>query len=152
EQRKQKPGVKVSPVGAGADAATAEIFEGIIRHIEYESQADTAYDTAFDYAVSSSFGYWRYTTVYSDDRSNEQDIRIARIADPATVLLDTDAQEPDKSDSMWAFIFTKMSKAEFKRRYKESEAAMTDFSPNGGYMAPKWIIDDDVIVAEYWQV
>ena len=84
DQRKQKPGVKVSPVGGGADAATAEIFEGIIRHIEYESQADVAYDTGFDYAVSSSFGYWRYITVYCDDRSTEQDIRVARITDPQT--------------------------------------------------------------------
>ena len=152
DQRKQKPGVKVSPVGGGADAATAEIFEGIIRHIEYESQADVAYDTGFDYAVSSSFGYWRYVTVYSDDRSTEQDIRVSRITDPQTVIIDCDAQEPDKSDAMWAFIATKMSKAEFKRRYKGSDAASTDFDPPGGWDAGAWVIGDDVVVAEAWQV
>ena len=152
DQRKQKPGVKVSPVGGGADAATAEIFEGIIRHVEYESQADVAYDTGFDYAVSSSFGYWRYLTVYSDDRSTEQDIRVARITDPQSVLLDCDAQEPDKSDAMWGFVFTRMSKAEFKRRYKDSIAASTDFDPPGGWEAPGWVIEDDVVVAEAWQV
>ena len=152
DQRKQKPGVKVSPVGGGADAATSEIFEGIIRHIEYESQADVAYDTAFDYTVSSSFGYWRYTTVYCDDRSTEQDIRISRITDPQTVILDCDAQEPDRSDAMWAFVLTRMSKAEFKRRYKDSEAASTDFDPPGGWLAPSWVLADDVVVAEAWQV
>jgi hypothetical protein len=152
EQRKQKPGVKVSPVAGGADQDTAEIFEGIIRHIEYESQADVAYDTAFDYAVSSSFGYWRYTTIYANDRSTEQDIRITRIADPATVMLDCDAQEPDRSDAMWAFVFMRISKGEFKRRYKDSIASTTDFNPPGGWTAPTWISNDDVLVAEYWQV
>ena len=152
DQRKQKPGIKVSPVGGGADAATSEIFEGIIRHIEYESQADVAYDTAFDYTVSSSFGYWRYTTVYCDDRSTEQDIRVTRITDPQTVILDCDAQEPDRSDAMWAFVLTRMSKAEFRRRYKDSEAASTDFDPPGGWLAPSWVLADDVVVAEAWQV
>jgi Phage P22-like portal protein len=152
DQRKQKPGIKVSPVGGGADAATAEIFEGIIRHVEYESQADVAYDTGFDYAVSSSFGYWRYVTVYADDRSTDQDIRVARITDPQSVILDCDAQEPDRSDAMWAFVLTRMSKAEFKRRYKESEAATTDFEPPGGWLAPNWLSGDDVVVAEAWQV
>src|SRR5215472_13434093 len=98
EERKNRPGVSVSPVGGGADPETAEIFEGIIRHIEYASQADIAYDTAYDYEVSSSFGFWRYTTEYVDDRSMDQEIRVTRIADPASVALDSDAQEPDKSD------------------------------------------------------
>ena len=140
DQRKQKPGVKVSPVGGGADAATAEIFEGIIRHVEYESQADVAYDTGFDYAVSSSFGYWRYITVYGDDRSTEQDIRVARITDPQTVMLDCDGKEPDKSDALWGFVFSRLSKAVFKRRYKDSDAAKTSFDPPGGWDAPGWLI------------
>lgn len=152
EQRKNAPGVKVSPVGGGADKETAEIYEGIIRHIEYASQADVAYDTAFDYAVSSSFGYWRYTTEYADERSTRQEIRVTRIPDPAAVLFDTDCQEVDCSDAMWAFVFTRMSKDEFKRRYPKSEAAQSNFAPVGGFSAPGWIRNDDIIVAEYWQV
>jgi hypothetical protein len=152
EQRKNRPGVKVSAVGGGADEATAEIFEGIIRHIEYSSQADTAYDTAFDYAVSSSFGAWRYTTCYVDDRSTDQDIRVTRIADPATVMWDPDAQEVDCSDAGWCFVFVPMSKEAFKDRYPDAESTTTDFQPIGGFNAPNWIRDNDIIVAEYWQV
>src|SRR5215471_4090695 len=151
DQRKQKPGVKVSPVGGGADSATAEVFEGIIRHIEYASQADVAYDTAFDYAVSCSFGYWRYTTEYASDRSTDQDIHVTRIPDPHTVLLDPDAEFPHKPP-MWGFILTKMSKAEYKRRYPKTEAAQTDFSPPGGWSAPAWIEDAEIVIGEYWQV
>jgi hypothetical protein len=152
EQRKNRPGVKVSPVAGGADQATSEIFQGIIRHIEYASQADVAYDTAFDYAVSSSFGSWRYTTEYADDRSTEQEIKVARIADPASVGLDPDAQEVDCSDAMFCFVFTRMSKDEFKRRYPDSETAGSDFAPIGGFLAPSWLRGDEITIAEYWQV
>jgi hypothetical protein len=151
DQRKQKLGVKVSPVAGGADPATAEVFEGIIRHIEYASQADVAYDTAFDYAVSSSFGFWRYTTEYASDRSTDQDIHVTRIPDPQTVLLDPDAEFPHRPP-MWGFITTKMSRAEYKRKYPKSDAAQTDFAPAGGWLATAWVDDAEVVVAEYFQV
>jgi hypothetical protein len=152
QQRQNKPGVKVSPQGGGADPATAEILQGIIRHIEYISQADVAYDTAFDYAVSCSFGFWRYVTEYVDDRSTNQEIKIARIKDPATVRFDPDAEEVDYSDAMWAFIYRMMSKEEFKRLYPDTETAQTNFAPVGGFTAPSWIQGDNCVVAEYWQV
>jgi hypothetical protein len=75
EQRKNRAGAKVSPQGEGADKKTAEIYQGLIRHIEYISQADVAYDTAFDYAVSSGYGYWRYATDYVSDRSTQHRAR-----------------------------------------------------------------------------
>jgi hypothetical protein len=151
-QRQNKPGVKVSPQGGGADPATAEILQGIIRHIEYISQADVAYDTAFDYAVSSSFGYWRYVTEYVDDRSTNQEIKVARIKDPSTVRSDPDAEEVDESDAMWKFVYRVMSREAFKRAYPDSETAQTNFAPVGGFTAPSWLQGDNCIVAEYWQV
>src|SRR5215472_8963352 len=152
EQRKNRPGAKVSPQGEGADKQTAEIYQGLIRHIEYASQADVAYDTAFDYAVSSGFGWWRYTTEYVSDRSTNQDIRVARIKDPSTVRMDSDCEQPDNSDAKWAFVFRKMSREAFKREYPESETAQTDFAPPGGFQATDWLEGDNCVVAEYWQV
>lgn len=152
EQRKNRPGAKVSPQGGGADEATAEIYQGLIRHIEYNSQADVAYDTAFDYAVSSSFGYWRYTTEYVN-RSTQQEIKIVRIKDPSSVRLDPDAEEPDCSDGMFGFIYRIMSREEFKRAHPNSETAQTNFSPIGGFGAPDWLVgENECIVAEYFQV
>jgi hypothetical protein len=151
EQRKNRPGAKVSPQGGPADQATADIYQGLIRHIEYSSQADVAYDTAFDYAVSSSFGYWRYTTEYVN-RSTHQDIKIVRIKDPSCVRLDPDAEEPDCSDGMFAFVYRVMSREAFKRRYPASETAQSNFAPAGGFAAPEWLTGGDCIVAEYWQV
>lgn len=152
EQRRNHAGAKVSPQGEGADKATAEVYQGLIRHIEYTSQADVAYDTAFDYAVSSGYGFWRYTTEYVSDRSTNQEIRVTRIKDPSTVRMDCDCEEVDNSDAMWAFVYDKMSREKFKRLYPDSDTAGSDFSPVGGFAAPSWLEGDQCIVAEYWQV
>ncbi len=52
EQRQQRPSIQINPVGSGADQDTAEIIQGIIRHIEVNSDAEIAYDTAFESAVT----------------------------------------------------------------------------------------------------
>ncbi len=45
EQRQNRPSGKVIPADDKADIQVAEIFDGMIRHIEYISDADVAYDT-----------------------------------------------------------------------------------------------------------
>jgi hypothetical protein len=59
DARQNRPMIRVHPVGDGADQETAEILNGLIRNIEYSSNADVAYDTALDHAVSGGFGYFR---------------------------------------------------------------------------------------------
>ena len=56
QQRQQRPRLKVHAVNNLADYKIAQIIEGICRHIEVNSNADTAYDTAFDYAVRMGWG------------------------------------------------------------------------------------------------
>ena len=48
DARQNKPSIKVHPVDSGADPKTAEIINGLIRNIEYTSNADVAYDTAIE--------------------------------------------------------------------------------------------------------
>jgi len=64
DQRQNRPAIRVSPVDDKADVETAKIFQGLIRHTEYNSNADVAYDTAFEGAVSSGIGYMRVITDY----------------------------------------------------------------------------------------
>jgi hypothetical protein len=64
EQRQQRPAIQINPVGDGADVDTAEILQGICRHIEVNSNAEIAYDTAFDSMVRCGFGFWRVVTDY----------------------------------------------------------------------------------------
>lgn len=65
QARQNKPAVQVNPVDSDGDIATAKVYAGMIRHIEYDSDADSAYDTALFYAAACSFGYWRYGCEYS---------------------------------------------------------------------------------------
>ena len=59
EQRQNRPACKVIPVDDKADIEVAEIFDGIIKHIEYKSNADIAYDTACENQVTYGEGYIR---------------------------------------------------------------------------------------------
>ena len=53
ETRQNSPAVRVQPVDGGADRKTADILNGIIRHIEANSSADVAYETASEFAVDA---------------------------------------------------------------------------------------------------
>src|SRR3954470_23247035 len=58
DQRQNRQAIKVSPVDDNGDPKTAEVIQGIIRHIEYDSDAETAYDTAFDGSGLHGEGYF----------------------------------------------------------------------------------------------
>ena len=99
------PSVKVLPAKDGATKEAAEIFKGIIRNIEQQSIARAAYTKAAENAAQAGIGGWRVVTQYSSDDSFDQDIRIKRINDPFQILVDPLAQEPDKSDMRYGFVF-----------------------------------------------
>jgi len=56
DSRQNKPSIKVHPADSGADVDTAEVINGLIRNIEYTSNADVAYDTAVETAVGGNIG------------------------------------------------------------------------------------------------
>ena len=147
EQRQNRPSIQIDPVGDGSDEETAEVLQGLIRHIEYNSGADAAYDTAFFHAAVGGFGYFRVTTEYSDPLSFDQEIKIQRVRNPFTVYLDPHAKEPDFSDAEFAFVVETMSKEAFKEAYPKAElSAMQDWTSTGD----GWVADDSCRVAEYW--
>jgi hypothetical protein len=124
EQRQSKPAIQVSPVDSGADKDTAEVLQGLIRHIEYDSGADVAYDTALTCAVRGGFGYVRLVTEYEGEGSFDQALKIKRVRDPFSVYLDPSAQEQDASDANWGFVVDDgMSKEAFKAEYPDCEAS-----------------------------
>jgi hypothetical protein len=51
DQRQNRPMMKVSPVDDVSDPDVAEVINGLLRHIQYESDSETAFDTAFDLSV-----------------------------------------------------------------------------------------------------
>lgn len=148
EARQNKPSVRVSPVDGGADKKTAEILNGIIRHIESNSSADTAYDTAAEFAVDGGIGYWRVITDYASDDSFEQEIYIKRVKNPLNVYLDPDIQEADGSDAKFGFVFENITKEEFEARYPGYDAIGWPLEGQGN----EWLSCDKIRLCEYFHV
>lgn len=148
DARQNKPSVTVRPMGDGASYEAAQVFEGIVRHIEYISNAQAAYDTATWNQVVGGIGWWRVITDYACDDSFDQEIYIRRIPDPLSVYLDPDIQQYDGSDARFGFVFRDMTRDEF-------EAAYPDAKPQGdaplGNAGDGWADKDHVRVAEYYR-
>lgn len=153
DQRQNRPAIKVHPVSDGANQETAKIIQGLIRHIEYNSSAEAAYDTAFESAANGGFGYFRLITGFSDPESFDQEIFIKRIRNPFSVFFDPYAQEPDGSDAQWAFITDDISKDDYKATYPDSKLASPDADWSSvGNDQPGWIKGDSARIAEYFHI
>ncbi len=149
DAKQNKPSVKIRPVGDNATFEAAEVYQGIIRHIEYISNAQVAYDTATTFQVNCGIGYWRIVTDYAGDDSFDQEIFIRRIKNPLSIYIDPDINEKDGSDARYAFIFDDMPVDEFKASYpKYMDMANTSMFGN---KADNWIDDHHVRVAEYYR-
>lgn len=150
DQRQNRPSIKVSPVDDQADIETAKVLQGIIRHIEYNSNADAAYDTAFEGCATKGLGYFRITTDYVSPTSFEQEILIKRIKESFSVYLDPYYQEPDGSDANWGFIFEDVNWDDYKAQYGDSEMASKTECSSIGDQAPSWANEETCRVAEYF--
>lgn len=155
ETRQNRPQPQVNPVGDGADKDTAEILQGMIRHIAYLSNGDVAIDTAFESMVRCGRGYFRVLTDYCDEKSFEQDIVIKRVVNPHMVYLDPAFSEPDGSDAEWGFIGTYVPRAIYRAEYPDSRMAGLEDSTweSIGDTAPEWAQKDGAgcLVVEYFR-
>jgi len=150
QQRMQRPRIKVHPVNNLADYKIAQIIEGITRHIEVNSNADTAYDTAFDYAVRMGWGYWRINTRYVREDSFDQEIFIDTIDNPFTVYFDPNSILPDGSDAERCLITTVMDKKIFRENYPGADDGANFQQRSTGDDTAAWITKEDIRVAEFF--
>jgi hypothetical protein len=140
--RQAKPSIKVLPVDDGSDPQVADIYRGIIRNIEYCSDAETAYDTAAYNAIAGGYGYVRIRTEYADYNSFDQEIKIERVLNPRAVMFDPAHTRLDGADAEYAFIVDDLEKQEFERLYPDAESS--------GFASSEWCSDNTVRVAEYF--
>ena len=152
DQRQNRPSGKVIPADDKADVEVAEIFNGIVRHIEYISDADVAYDTACDNQVTFGEGYFRILTEYCDDNSFEQDLRIGRIRDSFSVYMDPTIQDPCGSDAEWCFICQEITKEDYERQFPDAATLSSLQYGVGDGQLNAWINQDTVRIAEYFYI
>jgi hypothetical protein len=153
DQRQNRPGAKVIPVDDNADVEVADIFNGMIRHIEYMSDADVAYDTACENQVSYGEGYLRLLTEYCDDNTFDQDIKIGRVRNSFSVYMDPTIQDPTGADAKYCFVTEDVTKAEFERMYPDASPITTLQSLGvGDQSISNWLNEDTVRIADYYYI
>ena len=149
DARQNKPAIHVHPVDSQADPATAEVFNGLIRHVEQSSDAEVAYDTALDFAVTCGFGYFRINTRYAADDGFDQELAIERVANPFSIYGDPNSTAADSADWNTAFVVENLERAEFLARWPGADTA--DWSGDGAIGAGSRHEGDRVAVAEWWR-
>lgn len=156
DARQNKPSIKVHPVDSGADVETADVMNGLIKNIEYTSNADIAYDTAIESSVSGGFGYWRVGMDYAYDDTFDMDLSIDRVANQFSVYGDPDSMGADSSDWNVAFVVEPMRKAEYLAKYEgkknaDGEEVCVDFESDAWANAGVWRDSETVMLAEWWR-
>lgn len=146
DARQNSAGIRVHAASGDASHETAEIIQGMVRAIEYESKADAAYDNGMTGGVAGGRGWWRVCSDYVNGNGFEQKLCIKPIADPLTVYADLDYQEPDGCDRQYVFVVEGVTKEEFGRRWPDAEPIDWD------KLDSRWSVDNkNIYVADYYR-
>lgn len=152
EQRQNRPVIKVMPVDDKGDKEVAEILGGMVRHIEYMSDADAQYSTAGENQVQHGEGYLRVLTDYCDEMSFEQDIYIHGMKNSFSVYLDPIGllKDPTGRYCEWGYVVEDISKDEYVRQYPKADQVNWELVGQGDEWKA-WFPDNDTVrVAEYF--
>ncbi len=150
EARQNQPQPKIRPVGEKVSYQAAEIWEGLLRYIQYVSNGDAVRMEAKESQLEGGIGYWRIQPDYEDDRSFNQELRISPLK-VGQVYLDCDIKRVDGSDAMWGFVFTEYNRKEWVRLFPDIPIP----PPNSPFIRDRgddWIRKDGVRVAEYYRI
>lgn len=138
------------------DAASeddADMLDGLYRADENDSNAQEAYDNAFDEGTAGGFGAWRLKAKYEDEDDEDDDrqrICIEPIHDADTsVYFDIDAKRQDKADATKCWLVYSMTPGDYEEKYNKSPAS---FQKGENLVEFDWFSPDVVYVAEYYEV
>ena len=149
--RDLNPAIRVMAADGAAQKEIAEVYEGLIRQIEYQSGADGIYERAAEAAAACGIGHWRIRTQYCAGDTFDQEIQIEPIHNPFAVLWDPLAKDPTRKDAKWCFVLDAMGREDFKEQYPKAAA-----EPIGEEQSPAslayWYPGDKVSVAEYFWI
>ncbi len=148
DARQNKPGIQCLPVDSGADIQTAEVYEGMIRQIEYASRAGIAYDTAIEHAARCGQGWMRVVTEVVNPKLNEQQLLIKAVHDPLSVFISPESVEPNGQDATDGFVETIMSIGAFEKKYGKRKSQQSwDGQKSGG-----WETEKSIRICEYYNL
>lgn len=146
QYRQNKIGTETMPVDGGADSKTAQVYDGIIKHIEYQSRASIARETAADHMVRCGQGWTVILPVVATDGSI--DIAYKRVIDPLSCIIDPSCTEPDGLGAKWGYWTHTISEKEFERKYGK-KADKTEFSTDKSFL---WFGEKEITLANSFEV
>ena len=150
DAKQNKQGIKYRPVGDGATRTSADVLEGIARHIQNISHAQDVRGRAIDFQVDAGLGFTMIDTDYVSDKTFDQDIYIRGNDNPLTTYL-CDYTLPDGSDAKAGFIFADKPREEMEEKYSWLKGIVPPINvvsdEDGG-----WIREDYVREALYYEV
>jgi portal protein len=141
---------KVRPVGGKASYKSAQMMETLIRRTLNISSFSTHRRKVAEQQVDGGIGYILIETEYVSERSNDQDIFLRSSRDPTGVYLDKWITEPDGSDAKFGFVFDRMPRKEFNRRYPKWKNKVGQ-APLQVEAMLSWLTDDEIMVAKYYR-
>ena len=165
EYRNNRISVDFRPEGEAADGL-AESLDGLYRSDEYYSNAQEAYDAAFDEGVAGGMGAWRIRARYEDEYSEDdeyQRICIEPIFDAdSSVYFDIDAKRQDKADAKCCWVICSYARAAYVGHYGEDsfeidgkKVKRSDVSSmpveNAKLANFDWFTPDVIYVSEYYE-
>ncbi len=134
-------------VAGSRDYSGAELYQALIKNIEYNSNALSHYDRASDHMVQGGIAFLRVYTAYSRNDVFDLDLVIDSVLNPTSALIDPGATQPDWSDARYGFINNKMLRREFEAQYPNASpgSVLAEEDNMVGY----WGDDEYVTVSEY---
>jgi hypothetical protein len=143
--------IKVVPEDDGGDPQLADVYDGLIRQIQYQSSAKHVFAQAAHHQVACGIGWFRIVTQYTSDTAFEQEIRLKAIQNPLSVYDDPGAVEPDRSDARWRAVAELIPRKAFKELYPKAADREMDVPSDGSESSLFWSTDDYVRIVEYWR-
>lgn len=149
DQRQQSPQIKVRAVDQRSDPALADVYNGLIRNIEDQSDAESVYDDGFNYTVSGGFGYWRVLPEYIDGETFDQELFVRPVQSQFSVHLDPSAIHITKRDANWGFLSAWVDEDVFTAEYGEEQ--LENFDDIDHEQVEQWREENEVRVVEYYR-
>jgi hypothetical protein len=149
EMRQREMSINATALDETASDDTANIFTGIIRAIEADSHAKSAYIHAAGQqgALVPGFGFIKADIV--SVKGQPQKIVIKQVNDPFKVLCDPSWQEPDMSDATYWFEFEDYTESSFARLFPNAKCSGKEFFPVGA-ASNGWLSQGMIRVARFW--
>lgn len=145
ESMLNKSSPRVRPTGNGATLEAALAYQSIIERIENISTATTIYRRAIKQQVDGGISWIGLYTTHTG-KTFDQDIYLKGFDDVECVMLDPDHKEPDGTDAMFGFVFEKVQRDVFNRRYPKYKNKIGQSTLDADML---WMDDKHVLVCDY---